>query len=152
VLALLYIWSTGHSYAVVSGISDWPVMSLLLGFAGASAVIATAVLLARSGLAEALRYLGANSIVIYLSFFLFMATTRSVGLKLLPGMHVDALAAMSTLAGIMGSVLLFWAVRKTPLSFLFKRPDWISLMPVETPPKPTYTAGHDIILEQPQAR
>ncbi len=152
VLALLYIWSTGHSLAVVSGMSEWPVMSLMLGFAGASAVIATAVLLARSGLAEALRYLGANSIVIYLSFFLFMATTRSVGLKLLPGTNVDVLAAMSSLAGIIGPVLLFWVVRKTPLSFLFKRPDWISLKPVETTPKPTYNAGHDIILKQPQAR
>ena len=153
VLAMLYIWSTGHSLAVVSGMSDLPGMSLLLGFAGAGAVIATAVLLARSGLAGWLRYIGANSIVIYLSFFLFMAGTRTLLLHVLPGLPIDVISAVVTVAGLVGPVLLFWAVRQTPLSFLFRRLDWAKLKPVASAAKGTYSTGHDIsLIKQPQAR
>jgi uncharacterized membrane protein YcfT len=151
-MALVYIWSVINSYAVISGYSTAPLVGLFLGFAGAGAVITTGVLLARTGLAEWLRYLGANSIVLYLSFFLFMAVTRSVMLKLLPFINVDLLAAVTTLAGVIGPVLLFWAVRGTRLGFLFKRPKWIGLNRVESPAKPTYSAGHDIILQQSQTR
>jgi uncharacterized membrane protein YcfT len=150
ILALLYVWSTGHSMAMVAGASTLPGMGLVLGFAGCAAVITTAVLLARSGLAEWLRYLGANSIVVYLAFFLFMASTRSVGLKLMPDVNVDILAASCTLAGVVGPVLLFWAVRKTPLSLLFKRPHWARLKALETAREQGYTAAHDkLLLKQP---
>ena len=153
VLAMLYIWATGHSLAMISGLSTLPGMGLVLGFAGCAAVITTAVLLARSGLMEWLRYLGANSIVVYLAFFLFMAATRSVGLKLLPGIHVDLLAAVCTLAGVAGPILLFWAVRNTPLSMLFKRPGWAKLKALETPSERSYTVAHDkLLIKQPQAR
>jgi uncharacterized membrane protein YcfT len=152
VVSMLFIWATGHSTVMAQGIANWPVVSLGLGFAGASAVIAASTLAARSNTVPWLRYFGANSIVIYLAFFLFMAATRSFGLKLIPTINVDVLAAMTTLAGLLGSILLFWAVRKTPLSFLFKRPAWVSLKRVETAAKPPYSAGHDIPLKQPQAR
>jgi uncharacterized membrane protein YcfT len=152
VLALLYVWSTGHSLAVVSGLSTAPGFGLLLGFAGAGAVITLGVLLARSGIVEWLRYLGANSIVVYLAFFLFMAVTRTVGLKLMPSINVDALAVLTTTAGVIGPVLLFWLVRGTALDFLFNRPPSISLKRVETSAAPTYSAGHDILFKQPQAR
>jgi uncharacterized membrane protein YcfT len=156
-LALLYIWSTGHSLAMVSGLSEVPGVGLMLGFAGAGAVITTAILLARSGLMDGLRYLGANSIVIYLAFFLFMAITRSLGLKFVPGINVDVLAAVTTAAGVMGPVLLFWAVRHTPLSFLFKRPDMAKLKQqesvMESAAKRPYSAPHDLLIPQrPQAR
>jgi uncharacterized membrane protein YcfT len=152
VLALLYIWSTGHSLAVIGGLSDAPGMSLVLGFAGCAAVVCTSILLARSGMAEWLRYLGANSIVVYLAFFIFMAATRSIGLKAMPNVNVDVLAALTTTAGLIGPILMFWLVRGTVLNFLFQRPSWISLKRVETAAKPPYSAGHDIILKQPQAR
>jgi uncharacterized membrane protein YcfT len=151
-MALLYIWSSLNSFAVISGYANAPLVGLFLGFAGAAAVITTGVLLARTGYAEWLRYLGANSIVLYLAFFLFMAVTRSVALKLMPSVNVDVLAAVTTLAGVIGPVLLFWTVRGTRLGFLFKRPAWGGLKQVETLGKPTYSAGHDNILQQPQAR
>ena len=56
-----------------------------------------------------------------------MAATRTVLLK--TGL-VDDLALVSlivTLAGVAGPVLLYLAVRKTPLSFLFIRPQWARL-------------------------
>jgi uncharacterized membrane protein YcfT len=152
VMAMLYIWSTGHSLAMISGASALPGMGLVLGFAGCAAVITTAVLLARSGWVKWLCYLGANSIVVYLSFFLFMAATRSLGLKLAPSINVDALAALCTLAGVIGPILLFWALRNTPLSLLFERPYWAKLKTLESDAKRGYTAKHDILLKQPQTR
>jgi uncharacterized membrane protein YcfT len=135
------------------GFSTFAGVGLVLGFAGCAAVITTGVLLARSGWAEWLRYLGANSIVVYLAFFLFMATTRSLGLKLLPSINVDLLAALCTVAGVVGPVLLFWLLRNTPLSMLFKRPQWAKLKALETADKRSYTAVHDIVLaKQPQTR
>jgi uncharacterized membrane protein YcfT len=153
VMALLYIWSTGHSLAMLMGAVGLPGMGLALGFAGCAAVVTTAVLLARSGIAEWLRYLGANSIVIYLAFFLFMASTRGLGLKLMPGINVDVLAVLCTLAGVAGPVLLFWALCNTHLSFLFRRPHWARLKALESVAKRSYTAGHDNTLHiQPQTR
>ncbi len=153
VLALLYIWSTGHSLAMLSTAIAFPGMSLVLGFAGCAAVITTAVLLARSGIAEWLRYLGANSIVVYLAFFLFMASTRGLGLKLMPGVNVDVLAVLCALAGVAGPVMLFWLVRNTPLSFLFRRPQWARFKAMESIAKPGYTAAHDNARHiQPQTR
>jgi uncharacterized membrane protein YcfT len=153
VLGSLYVWSTAHSLAIVSGVAELPGLGLVLGFAGCAAVVATAVLLARSGMAGWLRYLGANSIVVYLAFFLFMAATRSAGLKLYPAINVDALAALTSAAGIVGPVLLFWSVQKTPLRYLFKRPDWAKWKPVEVAAQQGYTAGHAVQnLSQPQTR
>ena len=153
VLSALLIWAIAHSFAMVSGVSSWPVVGLVLGFAGCAAVVVMAVVLARSGLSEWLRYLGANSIVVYLSFFLFMASTRSLALKLFPGIHVDVLAALCTLAGVAGPVLLYWALRNTPLSLLFTRPAWAKLKALESNAKRGYTGPYDILLpKRPQTR
>ena len=57
----------------MSGFSDWPLVSLALGFAGAGAIIVMGTLLARMQWLNFLRYCGEHSIVIYLAFFLPMA-------------------------------------------------------------------------------
>ena len=70
---------------------------------------------------------GENSIVIYLAFFLPMAATRTVLLKtgIIP--DLGTIALMVTAAGVIGALALFWAVRGTPLRFLFERPAWARL-------------------------
>ena len=55
--------------------SDWS-----FGFIGTAAVVTAGVLLSRFRASEAIRYLGENSIVVYLSFFVFMATSRAIAL------------------------------------------------------------------------
>ncbi|QIG48324.1 acyltransferase family protein [Nordella sp. HKS 07] len=127
ILAGLLAWGAINGILVVRGWSHLPGIGLALGFIGASAVISASVLLARVKLAGVIRYCGQQSIVIYLAFFMFMAATRTVLLK--TGL-VDDLALVSlivTLAGVAGPVLLYLAVRKTPLSFLFIRPQWARL-------------------------
>ncbi len=143
-MAMLYIWSTGHSLAMINGVSTLPGMSLVLGFAGASAVITASIILARSGGLNWIRYFGENSIVIYLAFVLFMGPTRSIAIKLMPTINPDILSLLTTAVSISGAVLLFWTVRNTRASFLFKRPAWAKLKPVASQPRSTYTAGHDL--------
>ena len=95
---------------------------------------------------EVLRYLGENSIVVYLAFFLFMATTRTLALKFAPGLGPDVISIATTLAGVIGPVVLFWLTRNSALSFLFRRPAWARLKPpqkLETPAKVWHSAGHD---------
>jgi membrane protein DedA with SNARE-associated domain len=85
-------------------------------------------LLAISGLAKPLRYCGENSIVIYLAFFLPMAASRTMLLKTGWIADLGTLSAVVTLAGVLGALAMFWAVRWAGLPFLFERPRqfWIA--------------------------
>jgi len=87
------------------------------------------VLLSTRGWALPLRYAGENSIVIYLAFFLPMATTRAALLKFAPGLDLGVVALIVTAAGVVTPLILHMLVRNTPLGFLFKRPDWAKLQP-----------------------
>ena len=125
--ALIGIWGLVNGILVHQGLSTLPVISLLLGFAGAGAIVITAVFLSMTPVSVALRYLGAHSIVVYLAFFLPMAVVRTAMIKLgysEPG----SLALLVTAAGVTGPVILFEVTRRLGiLSFLFNRPDWARL-------------------------
>ena len=127
IFAGLLVWGVANFIMVQSGLSVQPGISLAMGFVGAGAVIASGVLLSKFKFAAALRYCGENSIVIYLAFFLFMAGTRAVLLRYAPEFGLSLIAALTTAAGVIGPLLLFWATRHTKLTFLFKRPDWAKL-------------------------
>ncbi|WP_119390621.1 acyltransferase family protein [Taklimakanibacter lacteus] len=145
ILLGLVMWGIINAILVSTGVAHLPGVSLILGFIGAGAVISAGVFLARFKFAKAIRYCGQNSIVIYLSFFMFMAATRAVLLK--AGV-IDDLAIVSlivTAAGVICPVLLFWAVRRTPLSFLFRRPQWARLS--ETSRKPELVSSRSGRLE-----
>jgi uncharacterized membrane protein YcfT len=83
--------------------------------------------MAKSDFFAPLRYLGRNSIVVYLAFFLGMAGARTLLLR--SGLIADAgtVSLIVTACGIAVAVGLFWAVRGTPLKFLFERPAWARL-------------------------
>lgn len=124
ILGGLAIWAVINAILVDNGAATLPGIGLILGFIGAGAVVAAGVLLSRLKVASAIRYCGENSIVIYLAFFMFMAATRTVLLKTGVIEDLAIVSVLVTLAGVLGPLLLFWAVRKTPLSFLFRRPQW----------------------------
>lgn len=123
----LVAWALLNGFYVFSGLADKPFVSLTLGLIGAAAVVSLSALMAKSDVFAPLRWLGRNSIVVYLAFFLGMAASRSVLLKtgLIPDLGTVAL--LVTASGIAGAVALFWAVRGTPLRFLFERPAWARL-------------------------
>ncbi len=150
-MAMLYIWAVGHSLAMATGAENMPGMGLVLGFAGAGAVITAAIVLTRTAALPWLRYCGANSIVIYLAFFLPMAAIRTLGFKIYPAINPDILSALTTAGAIAGALGLFWLLRHSPLQFLFVRPPWTNLQgwhwpwskTVETKTGDWHSAGHD---------
>jgi uncharacterized membrane protein YcfT len=120
----LVVWGLANHVFVVTGLAEWPGISLVLGFIGAGAVVSAGVLLSKIPAAAAIRYCGQNSIVIYLSFFIFMAAGRAVLLKFAPSLDLGVVSLVVTALGIAGAILLFWTTRHTPLAFLWQRPDW----------------------------
>lgn len=118
----LGLWALVNTAVVAIGAAAWPGISLALGLAGAGAVIFTGVLLARSRLVAPIRYAGANSIVIYLAFFLFMASSRWLLLNAATGLEPGVIALVVTAAGVTGPLLLHRLIRGSRLAFLFVRP------------------------------
>jgi uncharacterized membrane protein YcfT len=119
-------WALINGYFAFSGIATFAGVGLILGFAGAFAVIALASLLATYGAVKPLRYFGEHSIVIYLAFFLPMAASRAVLVKL-GILDLGTVSLIVTAAGVMAPVVLYWLVRDRFGDFLFRRPDWARL-------------------------
>ena len=105
-------------------LASLPLVSLVLGAAGALAIVSSAALLCRVGgpLAEALRTCGQRSIVIYLAFSLPMAATREILVRsgLVSDVGLVSLAAIA--AAVLAPLILERMVRGTPLNALFVRP------------------------------
>jgi uncharacterized membrane protein YcfT len=118
----LLVWAFVDGLLVAQGIDGKP-----FGLVGAVAVVTASAVMAKSNAFSGLRYLGKNSIVVYLAFFLGMAGARTLLLKtgLVPDLGTVALIV--TACGVGVAVGLFSAVRGTWLGFLFERPTWARL-------------------------
>jgi uncharacterized membrane protein YcfT len=127
-MAGLALWALVNGTLVFSGFSEWPLISLTLGLAGSSAIVATGTLLAHTRRLDFLRYCGEHSIVIYLAFFLPMAATRTLLLKFSPIHDIGTISLMVTIAGVIGALAIWWMSRGTRANFLFERPAafWIA--------------------------
>ncbi len=89
-------WAAINTAFVLQGWATLPGVALALGFMGAAAVVTVGVMLSKTRLAEPIRYAGENSIVIYLAFFLFMASTRAVLLRLVPDLDLGVVSLIVT--------------------------------------------------------
>jgi uncharacterized membrane protein YcfT len=127
-LAALALWALINGSLVVSGLSEWPLISLLLGLAGACAIVTLGTLLARAHWLNFLRSCGEHSIIIYLAFFLPMAATRTLLLRAGLIHDIGAISLVVTLAGVVGALALWRIALKAGASFLFERPAafWIA--------------------------
>jgi uncharacterized membrane protein YcfT len=127
-LAGLVAWALINDSLVKFGVSEWPLISLALGLAGAGAIVVAGTLLARAHWLTFLRFCGKHSIVIYLAFFLPMATTRTLLLKTGLIHDIGTISLVVTVAGIVGALALWWMALKLGANFLFERPDafWIA--------------------------
>jgi uncharacterized membrane protein YcfT len=127
-LAGLALWALVNGGLVASGLGEWPLISLVLGLAGAGAIVTLATLLARMRRLDFLRYCGEHSIVIYLAFFLPMAATRTLLLHagLIP--DIGAISLIITIAGVAGALALWRIATALGANFLFERPAafWIA--------------------------
>jgi uncharacterized membrane protein YcfT len=115
-------WAVLNGVMVGAGLAALPGISLILGFLGASAVIALSVLFSKLRLFDLLRYAGQQSLVIYLAFFLPMAATRVALLKTGIVPDIGAVALIMTAAAVTLPLVLHYFVQGTFASFLFERP------------------------------
>jgi uncharacterized membrane protein YcfT len=124
-------------------LAELPGISLVLGIAGALAVIAVAALITQASdtlgtistrIAGALRYCGRNSISIYLAFFLPMAITRTVLIGSGLVSDIGTISLATTVVAVITPLLFERFVRHTPLFFLFKRPALMHLPAAKTTP------------------
>lgn len=122
---------------VEMGYAALPGLHLLLAFAGSLALCVVAGLLARLPWMNWLRWLGAHSIVVYLSFSIPMAATRLVLLK--TGLIDDTslLSVIVLLSALTAPLVLYALIQRTGIGrFLFERPAWAHL-PGSTGKRPT---------------
>ncbi len=132
-IRFLIAWALFEGVMVFGGYSALPVISVGLGFIGALAVIAVSSLLSTLDWARPFRYAGEHSIVVYLAFFLPMATTRTLLLKFAPDLDLGVVALIVTAVAAITPLLFYAVVKDTRLSFLFKRPAWARLSPPSLP-------------------
>jgi uncharacterized membrane protein YcfT len=127
-LAALALWALLNGSLVKSGFSEWPVVSLVLGLAGACAIVTVGTLLARAHWLNSLRFCGEHSIVIYLAFFLPMAATRTLMLRTGIIHDVGTMSLLVTIAGLLGALAIWAVALKAGANFLFERPSafWIA--------------------------
>jgi len=127
-LPALALWALLDGSLVKSGFSEWPLVSLALGLAGACAIVTLGTLLARARRLKFLRFCGEHSIVIYLAFFLPMAATRTLLLRtgIIP--DVGTMSLVVTLVALLGALAIWRVALKVGANFLFERPDafWIA--------------------------
>jgi uncharacterized membrane protein YcfT len=124
----LAIWALVNGGLVELGFSEWPLISLALGLAGAGAIVTLGTLLARMQWLNFLRYCGEHSIVIYLAFFLPMAATRTLLLKTGFIHDIGTMSLLVTIAGVVGALAIWWISLRAGANFLFERPPvfWIA--------------------------
>ena len=127
-LAGLAAWALINGGMVGSGFSEWPLISLVLGLAGACAIVTIGTLLARAHWLNFLRACGEHSIVIYLAFFLPMAATRTLLLRAGPIHDIGTISLVVTIVGVVGALLLWRVALAVGANFLFERPAafWIA--------------------------
>jgi uncharacterized membrane protein YcfT len=127
-LAGLALWALVNGGLVKFGYSEWPLVSLALGLSGACAIITIGTLLARMQWLGFLRFCGERSIVIYLAFFLPMASTRTLLLHTGLARHVGSVALIVTVVGVIGALLIWCVALAAGANFLFERPAafWIA--------------------------
>jgi uncharacterized membrane protein YcfT len=133
-LAGLALWALINGGVVVSGFSEWPLVSLISGLAGACAIVTLGTLLARAHWLNFLRFCGEHSIVIYLAFFLPMAVMRTLLLRTGLIADIGTISLIVTVAGVAGSVAIWRVALAVGANFLFERPATFWVAPKKAGP------------------
>jgi uncharacterized membrane protein YcfT len=133
-LAALATWALVNAGLVALGASEWKIVSLALGFAGACAIITMGTLLARAQWLNFFRFCGEHSIVIYLAFFLPMAATRTLLLRTGVIPDIGTVSLIVTIVGVLGSLAIWYVALRLNARFLFERPQTFWIAPKKAGP------------------
>jgi uncharacterized membrane protein YcfT len=113
------------SSGAIGGLAELPFISLALAIPGIGVVIAVAAIVAGAPWSRWLTWLGSHSIVVYLAFFLPMAVTRTVLLKVGIISDVGTISLITWVAAVVGPVVLYGLVQWSGWGrWLFERPAW----------------------------
>lgn len=127
------IWASVNEWMVLTGRDLQPVYSLALGFVGSAAVVVVASLLSGVRWMDWLRYIGENSLIVFLAFYpftvLFGRLIWRTGFITDVGWQTVAVTVLS----VIFPILVCWTVRRTPLRFIFERPHWASIREKASP-------------------
>jgi uncharacterized membrane protein YcfT len=122
----IVVWAAGNAVLVKLKLNDHLAVSLILGFIGISALVMLSSLISRYPAAQWLNYLGRNSIVIYLGFYLpLLLITAHVGSWT---MSVHAKASILLLGSVLAALGLHQLAHRAGLHFLYQRPAWACLV------------------------
>lgn len=124
-LAYLLVWGLVNQHLVSIGYASLPGISLALGFAGALAVVFLGVLMGQLPGTRALRYLGEQSIVVYLGYFVSLRLAAKASRGLIG--DAGAAALVLTFASILGALAMRWLFMRVGLTFFYRRPAWAHL-------------------------
>ncbi len=130
----LLIWAVLNAWLVTGGYAKTAGIELAMGYVGTGAVFAIGVLLSRVKFGEAVAYCGRNSIVIFLSYFVFMAAARMIIIKTGIDIGPGLLSLIVTATAIIGPLILSHLIKATPLTYLYRRHKFFYL-PQETEPQ-----------------
>jgi uncharacterized membrane protein YcfT len=142
-LGLLALWAAVNEGFVLARLHEAPGFSLVLGFAGIGGVIAVAAMLQESRGMDWLRYLGRNSIVVFLAFYIPMVTAAKLLWRFAPPLDRGTTALLITIIGVFVPVIVHAVLRHTPARILFVRPRWAQLgtgEPVKARQEPVFEA------------
>ncbi|MEM8539487.1 MAG: acyltransferase family protein [Pseudomonadota bacterium] len=118
----LTAWAIGHG--LLLGYAATPVIHVAFALAGAMALITVAALLRYAPGMEWLRWIGRNTIVIYLGFFLPMAIARTVMIKLGIIGDVGTISLLTSISAIIGAVIMYLIADKLRLAqFFYRKPN-----------------------------
>lgn len=127
-LTAFVVWFVLNAGLVWLEMAHWPIISILLGLAGGAAIIVAATYLSRTRIFGFLTYFGANSLVIYLAFFLPMIIIRLLLLKFVPNIDAGTMALISTIVAVVSPMIGYEIIKRIGLgAFLFHRPEWATL-------------------------
>lgn len=124
-VAAIMVWSAGNAVLVKLKLNDHLAVSLVLGFIGIGALVLLSSLISRYPAAQWLNYLGKNSIVVYLGFYLPMLVISQYLAPLSMSVHVKA--AVLLVGSILVALGFYRVSLRAGLGFLYQRPAWARL-------------------------
>ena len=109
-------------------LAQLPLVSLMLGATGAVAVVSLCAVLSRFSIAGVLRYIGSQSIVVYLAFFLPMVITREILFRFAPWIDLGTMSLIVLTVSVSASMIAWEFTRVTGwFRFFFIRPEWAKI-------------------------
>lgn len=114
-------------FFVEAGIATRPLFGLLAAFGGGAATISLLSVAADRGRLKWLAYIGQRSLYVYLAFFLPGAVVRIGLAKTGIIENADIIALTATIVAVATPLIGFKLIEKTPLAFLFVRPQMFRL-------------------------